>query len=129
MKTLSNRNLEVRALPLWETKNPISPADFASPWGGGDYRPPLGPAGKSSSWNPGCCREIVFAARLAVDGTAIVRNTFRVPAKLRRYRGVLLECRPFLHCMWFSMRVVLLQSVEIVGYIVIVCKIIAMAKC
>ena len=41
MKTLSNRNLEVRALPLWETKNPISPTNFASPWG--DYRSPLAP--------------------------------------------------------------------------------------
>ena len=34
MKTLSNRNLEVRALPLWETKNLMSPTNFASPCGG-----------------------------------------------------------------------------------------------
>ena len=69
MKTLSNRNLEVRALPLWETKNPISPANFASPWG--DYRPPPGPAEKSSSRIPGCCREIVFVA--AAVGNRITR--------------------------------------------------------
>ena len=74
MKTLSNRNLEVRALPLWETKNLMSPTNFASPCGGANAPP--GPADKLSSWNPGCCREIVFAARLAMDGTAIVRNTF-----------------------------------------------------